>query len=304
MGDAMKNRLFLMLIPIALIIVLQSAAHSGDEQELTGAEIYQRFTSALDKMKTFSLDSKYLWTAGGETIGDCTIRYLLKKPDLYRVENVDQQSRLAGILVCDGEFCWKRWPLGTTFFSQYTGTIEKEVKIYTKDRAMQGMSISHQLNTLPEVCMPVFNANAFFGGTESVMEYLDEIELIGEEEIEGEPCHTLEVSMMEGQRVRTIWLSKKDFLPRKLFSDLIVANPQTTTEVWSKISVDPELDDALFAWTPPDDYEERRTPTVEEMILQVGDEAADFTLDDADGKPLALAEFKDKIIWLMFWRIG
>jgi len=136
------------------------------------------------------------------------------------------------------------------------------------------------------------------------MEYLDEIELIGEEEIDGEMCHKLEVSMMEGQRVRTIWLSKKDFLPRKLFSDLIVAKPQTTTEVWSKIVVDPEIDDKLFAWTPPDDYEERRIPTVHDMILQVGEAAADFTLKDAEGKPLALADYKGKIIWLMFWRIG
>lgn len=300
----MKKQFYLILIPLLLSVAIPGPARPGDEQETTGAEIYQRFIDALDGMKSLSLDSKYLWTAGGETIGDCTIKYYLEKPDLYRVEIIDRNGKLAGILVCDGTFSWKRWPLGTSFFSQYTGTIQNETKIYTKDPAYKGMSINHQLNILPEVCMPVFNANAFFGGQESVMAYLDDIELLGEEEIEGEPCHKLKVSMMEGQRVRTIWLSKNDHLPRKLFSDLLVANPQTTTEVWSGIAVDTELEDELFAWKPPDDYEERRIPTVEEMILQVGDVAADFTLDDAEGKPLALADFDGKIIWLMFWRIG
>jgi len=300
----MKKRLFLTLFALTLCAAPQAPAAPGDEPELTGGELYQRFTDALDAMQTLTLDSKYLWTAGGETIGDCTIRYFLKKPDLYRVEIIDRNDTLAGVLVCDSKFCWKRWPLGTTFFSQYSDAIKNETDIYTKDRAIRGMSISHQLNLLPEVCMPVFNANAFFGGDESVMAYLDEIELIGEEEIDGEPCHKLRVSMMEGQRVRTIWLSKKDFLPRKLFGDLVVANPQTTTEVWSRITVDSELAEDLFAWTPPDGFEERRVPTVQEMILQVGDTAADFTLDDAEGKPLALADYKGKIIWLMFWRIG
>jgi len=255
-------------------------------------------------MQTLTLDSKYLWTAGGETIGDCTIRYFLKKPDLYRVEIIDGQGELAGLLVCDSEYCWKTWPKGTTFFSQYSDTIKNETEIYTRDHAYKGMAVNHQLNLLPEVCMPVFNANAFFGGEESVMAYLDEIELLGEEEIEGEACHKLKVSMMDGQRVRTIWLSKKDHLPRKLFGELVVANPQTTAEVWSRIAIDPELGKELFAWTPPEGFEERHMPTVEDMILQVGDTAADFTLDDAEGKPLALADFDGKIIWLMFWRIG
>jgi hypothetical protein len=152
--------------------------------------------------------------------------------------------------------------------------------------------------------MPVFNANVFFGGGESVMEYLDAVELLGEEDVGGEPCHVLKVSMMEGQRVRTIWLSQNDHLPRKLLGELVVANPQTSEETWTNLAVDTELADGLFRWTPPEGYKERRLPTVEERILQVGDSAADFTLDDAEGKRLSLAEYEDKIIWLMFWRIG
>ena len=300
----MKKRQILILIPLLIFAGLQAETCFGDEQDLTGGELYRRFTDALAEMQTLTLDSKYLWTSEGKTIGDCTIRYFLKKPDLYRVEIIDRKGEAAGLLVCDSEFCWKTWPKGTAFFSQYTGAIKNETDIYTKDRAVKGMSISHQLNVLPEVCMPVFNANAFFGGEESVMAYLDEIEHLGEEDVEGEACHKLKVSMMDGQRVRTIWLSKKDFLPRKLFSDLVVARPQTTTEVWSRIAIDSEFAGGLFAWKPPEGFEERRIPTVEDMILQVGDEAADFTLRDADGKPLALAEYKGKIIWLMFWRIG
>jgi hypothetical protein len=152
--------------------------------------------------------------------------------------------------------------------------------------------------------MPVFNANVFFGGGESVMEYLDDIEYLGEESIGNEPCYKIKVSMMNGQRVRTYWISKRDRLPRKLFSELVVANPQTTEEVWENMELNPVIDDELFAWSPPDGWEERRLPSLEERLLQVGDTAADFTLNDAEGKPLALSEYHGKIIWLMFWRIG
>jgi outer membrane lipoprotein-sorting protein len=255
-------------------------------------------------MESFRYDSAFLWRSEGETLGDCTLRYYLRRPDVYRVEVIDRAGDLAGILICDGSYSWTLWPQGTSLFSQYTGSYGNETRIYKKDRAYRGGSISHQLSLLPEVCMPVFNANAFFGGRDSVMEYLDEIEYLGEEVVESEPCHVLKVSMMKGQRVRTIWISKADHLPRKFFGELIVAKPQTTQEIWSGIEVDPDLDDGLFGWTPPADYEERRLPTLEERLLQVGDHAPDFALKDSEGRTLAKADYHGKIIWLMFWRIG
>jgi len=161
-GDAMKMLLAVIVLTLLAAPPPLAFCAEGDEQEPTGAALYKKFTAALDEMRSLSLESRYLWTSEGKTIGDATIRYFLKKPDLYRVEIVDRHGKLAGILVCDSKFCWKRWPLGTIFFSQYRGEFENEVKIYTMDRAVRGMSISHQFSVLPEVCMPVFNANAFF----------------------------------------------------------------------------------------------------------------------------------------------
>jgi outer membrane lipoprotein-sorting protein len=284
-----------------------AAAGFGPPQEAkkpAGRDIYERYQNALQDMEAFRFDSQYLWTAGGEVIGECTLEYYLQRPDLYRVEVVDKHGALAGLLVCDGQNCWKTWPQGIGYFTRDSDDPHQEYEIYMKERAYKGKSVSHQFSLLPHVCMPVFNANVFFGGSESVMEYLDDIQYLGEEEVNGEACYVLKVSMMKGQRVRTLWLSKNDFLPRKLFGELIVANPQTTTEVWENIEVDPELPEDLFQWTPPDGWEERRMPTLEERLLQVGDPAADFTLKDAEGKPLALSDYHGKIIWLMFWRIG
>jgi outer membrane lipoprotein-sorting protein len=255
-------------------------------------------------MDSFGFESDYLWKVEDKTLGECTLRYYLKRPGKYRVEVIDKKGVSAGLLICDNRYSWTLWPQGTTLFSQYNGTYVNETRIYKKDPAYRGMSISHQLNLLPHVCMPVFNANAFFGGEESVMEYLDEIEYLGEEILEGEPCHILKVSMMEGQRIRTLWLSKRDSLPRKFFGELIVAKPQTTLEVWSCIETNPELDEGLFQWTPPEGYEERRIPSLEEVLLRVGDEAMPFRLKDSAGDFLDTADYEGKIIWLMFWRIG
>jgi outer membrane lipoprotein-sorting protein len=289
----------------AFHVPLRAAADgSSSPREEQGREIFLLYQEALQKLDSFRFESRYLWTAGGDVIGDCTLRYFLERPGRYRVEVVDKKGKVAGLLICDGRNCWKRWPQGTRIFSHYAGSSELEYEVYMKERAFPGKSVSHQLSLLPQVCMPVFNANVFFGGEESVMEYLDDVEIVGEETIGGEPCHILKVSMMKGQRVRTLWLSKRDHLPRKLFGELVVAKPQTTTEVWEKIVLDPDLDGELFAWEPPAGWEERRLPTLMERLLQVGDEAADFTLDDALGKPLSLSDYKGKIIWLMFWRIG
>ena len=109
---------------------------------------------------------------------------------------------------------------------------------------------------------------------------------------------------MEGQRVWTLWISKQDLLPRKLHELIALAKSYDKWEAWTNLRVDPELEDSLFEWSPPEGYVEKRVPTVYERILQVGDEAKDFTLMDSEGEPLALSDYKGKIIWLMFWRIG
>jgi len=302
----MKKAFSCFLFPPLLLalVLLPGLCPCAAGMEEDGGEIYTRFMDTLKAMESFRFDSAYLWKVEDRTVGECTLRYYLQKPDTYRVEVIDTRGEVAGILICDGSHSWTLWPKGTSLFSQYDGTFKNEREIYKKDRAYHGMSVSHQMSLLPQVCMPVFNANAFFGGAESVMEYLDRIQYLGEESVEGEPCHKLRVSMMEGQRVRTIWLSKKDHLPRKFFGELIVADPQTTEEVWTDLRVGPAFDEKLFQWAPPKGYEERRLPSLEERLLQVGDEAMPFKLKDSKGGILDTSDYDGLITWLMIWRIG
>lgn len=293
----------LLCILSLLFLFIPPSAVKGDDGKPSGAEIYGRFMDTLESMDSLKLESTLLWKSGERTLSDGeVIRYYLKKPDTYRCEVIQPNGDLTGLLVCDGDYCWSTWPKGTTLFTQHKGIYKNEIEVYMKEAAYRGKSVFHQLSLLG--ALPVFNANAFFGGKESLDPYLDGIEYLGEEKCEGEPCHKVKVSYMKGQRVRTVWISKKDHIPRKWLGELLLANSQSTREIWTGIEQNPGLDDTLFQWIPPEGYEARKLPSLEERLLQVGDEAAPFRLKDGAGKILDTKDYKGKIIWLMFWRIG
>lgn len=281
--------------------LLFSIPATPQEDPPKGSELFQTFLNKLEEMDSFYFESECHRKLGGKRFRGGTIRCYLQKPNKYRVECLDEGNQLMGLLVCDGTWCWATWPQGTSLFTQ---SYEWETEVYKKDKAYMGKSISHQLSILSPIGMPVFNANNFFGGKETVMEYLDDVQVIGEEKVQGTPCYVLKVEMMLGQRNRTIWLSKEDFIPRKWLEELALANPQSAHETWTNIKVNPELSDGHFVWIPPKGYEERRLPTVEQRILQVGDRAADFSLKGSKGETITLSNYKGKAVWLMFWRIG
>ncbi len=37
---------------------------------------------------------------------------------------------------------------------------------------------------------------------------------------------------------------------------------------------------------------------------QVGDTVADFTLNDSNGTPVSLFDYKNRVVWLDLWRFG
>jgi peroxiredoxin len=122
--------------------------------------------------------------------------------------------------------------------------------------------------------------------------------------VDGEECDVIEVGYMKGQRSRTLWVSRRDHLPRRLNEEVRVSQTITAEERWSDVSVNVKLDDALFRWSPPQGWEEWQLPPVEAGLLPPGILAPDFDLDGADGRKVRLSDFKGKVVWLTFWRVG
>jgi peroxiredoxin len=59
-----------------------------------------------------------------------------------------------------------------------------------------------------------------------------------------------------------------------------------------------------FRWSPPDGWKQWHPPAPEDRLLKPGREAPDFELVSADGSKIKLSDYRDKIVWLLFWRVG
>jgi outer membrane lipoprotein-sorting protein len=86
----------------------------------------------------------------------------------------------------------------------------------------------------------------------------DTIELVGEEEVDGEPCYKIRVVYSGGQG-ESIWLfSKNDYLPRRRVRVFNVPDQgEGSIEITvSNLQIDPEVDDSMFTAKLPKGYEE------------------------------------------------
>jgi peroxiredoxin len=128
---------------------------------------------------------------------------------------------------------------------------------------------------------------------------------MGTEKIGDEECDVIEVIILKGQRCRYLWLSRSNHLPRKLKEVIRLANRDSITqEVWSKVTINAEIPMDKFVWKPPEDWRERYVPGREERLLKSGQKAPNFDLLSADGSRIKLSDYRGKVVWLTFWRIG
>jgi peroxiredoxin len=134
---------------------------------------------------------------------------------------------------------------------------------------------------------------------------MDGIRSLGAERIGDEECDVVEVSIQRGQRCWHLWLSRRDHLPRKLKEVIRLAERNVITdELWSKVSVNAQIPTEKFVWNPPEGWQERHVPGPEERLLRVGQEAPDFDLLAPDGNRIRLSDYRGKVVWLAFWRVG
>jgi peroxiredoxin len=155
--------------------------------------------------------------------------------------------------------------------------------------------------------MPIINPSIFHGYTDSFERHglIDGVQSMGTEKIADEECDVIEVSIKRGQRGRHLWLSRCDHLPRKLKEIIRLAGRNLIThETWSKVALNAEIPIETFAWSPAESWRERFIPGLEQKLLKPGQSAPDFDLVSADGSRIKLSDYRGKVLWLTFWRVG
>ncbi|MBI4723147.1 MAG: redoxin domain-containing protein, partial [Candidatus Stahlbacteria bacterium] len=165
-------------------------------------------------------------------------------------------------------------------------------------------SLGHQL-VLIGGGFPELNPSLFMGIKDWSPKLIDSIILKCTEIVEGDTLYLIEMSMMEGQRVREIWVSKKDWLPRKIIRTVKVASPLITEEVWSEIKINQDITDDSFNWKPTKEWNEEDSRIITgDKTLPKNSVAPPFSFLSIDGDTISLSDFKGKVLWLCFWRVG
>jgi outer membrane lipoprotein-sorting protein len=289
----------------------------GDQEEGSGAPVfpdepaahalYKQMIDAMWKADSLSYVSHYSFEARGMTIGDCTYRAWLKKPNQFRVETESARRGEGGTLVGDGQYLWIFWPQGRPRQFELDEADEATRHTsYMKKFTPRGMhSIGHEVVYLGAgMSMPILDPSTFHGYTDSLQAYVEGVRSLGTEKVGDEECDKIEVSIMKGQRSWYLWLAKRDHLPRKLKQIVRVSYDITMHEDWSSVTLNADIPDEKFAWKPPDGWTEWRLPDPEDRLLKPGTEAPDFEFASIDGQPIRLSDYRGRIVWFYIWRAG
>ncbi len=227
-----------------------------------------RMIEAMHQARSLSYTSRFECGTEGGVLTACAYRVWLKKPNFFRMEMRSTTGEPGGILIGDGTRLWIHWLKGRP---QWKYVIESEADrktrftSYMTAPAPRGRhSIAHEAPLLGATMgLTVVDASAFHGHVDSIERYLDAVRKAGAEMIDGEDCEKIEVSFMNHQRSWYLWLSKRDHLPRKLKEVVRVTSNFVTHEEWSSVTVDQEIPDGKFAWTPPAGWTEWKLPDEE-----------------------------------------
>ena len=265
--------------------------------------LYDKMVETMRQAKSLYYEGDFKWDHG-----HCTYTIWMKKPNYFRVETVSSKGKKGGILIGDGNNLWIYWPNGRPLFSMedIKDWQKTHLSVYMEKVTPIGKhSIGHEVVWLGAgMSMTVLDPSIFHGYTPPLHSYIDGVRKIGTEKIGKEECRVIEVSIMKHQRSWYLWLSKQDNLPRKLKEIVRVDNDIIVLEKWSKVKVDCEIPLEMFAWAPPEEWKQWQRPGLDDGLLTAGENAPDFELLSNDSRKIKLSDYRGKIVWLTFWRLG
>lgn len=270
--------------------------------------IYDLMLGTLLDSKTLYYECAYRWEAKGRDLGRARYKAWLRKPNQFRIEAVGERGE-GGTLVGDGEVMWTHWRGDRPDWNDepYEQWEKTRRNVYMRAPAPpKAHSIAHSVGQLGAgMGMTVLNPSKFHGAPSSMDEYIDGVMLVGAETVDGEECDVIEVSFMSRQRSQFFWVSRRDRLPRLQKGVVRVGSGDIVThEHWTDVRIDGEIADEMFAWTPPEGWREWRRPQRSASRMEPGTEAPAFTASLLGGGTTRLSDYRGKIVWLCFWRVG
>jgi outer membrane lipoprotein-sorting protein len=232
----------------------------------------------------------------------------MKKPNYFRVETANRRGEKCGTIVGDGEHLWIFWPGECPLLSpEEKDNYEKsQFDLYIKkDTPVSKHSLGHEITRCGAgLGMAIIDPSMFHGYTDSLQPYLDGARFMGTDKIKGKEYDVIEVSFMKRQRSWYLWLSREDHLPRKLIQVVRVSKDLLGYEEWSDVTINAEIPQDKFVWSPPAGWRRWERPVLEDSLLALRQAAPDFELTLIDGKKVKLSDYKGKIVWLYLWRAG
>lgn len=269
--------------------------------------IFQQLLDTVREAKSLSYDIDYQWRVDGKVLASADYRVRLKKPGFVRVEG-RREEELTGILICDGKRFYLYWPNGRPFNSTDNPTDYEKTRFrryMREDLSVDQVSISHRIPRLGTGgSMLIFQPAYFFGYQESLHPLITNFQYEGSEPLGDETCDVVKIEYMDGQRIRTYWISRNDHLPRQIDEIVKVKQTLTSEERWTNILLNADMDEMQFSWNPPNDWTEWKLPAVEAGLLPTGTMAPPFELKGLADQKIKLEDFRGKVVWLTFWRVG
>jgi outer membrane lipoprotein-sorting protein len=277
---------------------------TASKDELAAHALYDKMIKTMRDAESLSYKSDYQFADWDS----CTYTIWLKKPNHFHIETNHSKRGKCGTLVGDGDFLWIYWPGDRPHFSSedWQSYEKSKSQVYMKEATpLAKHSIGHKTGLLGAgMSMPIIDPSTFHGYTDSLQPYVDGIRMVGTEKVGDEECDVIEVSIMKGQRIWQLWLSKRDHLPRKLQSVIYTSHDITVHERWTEVAINVEIPQEKFAWTPPEGWRQWRLPSPQERLLKPGQGAPDFELASINGGTIKLSGYYGKVVWLYIWKAG
>lgn len=280
----------------------QYPADSNFKDEAKVHKIFDKMVKRIKGAKTLYYESVYWFgVEGTESREKTTYRIWLKKPHFGKMEAL-VNNRITGTCVVDGKFQWIYWGhKELTFegesFEKFNNTTYMQSSIH-KGYYLSGR-IAQELQA--HMAMLTLDPNIFFSGLAHKAEFIDGVRSHGTETVNGETCDIIEVSYLENERSHYYWVSRNDYLPRKVVGVVRMDVNLISKEIWSNVFVNMDIPDAMFSWNPPEGWTQFFYPELLENLLDKGTPAPDFELVSIDGNKVRLSDYIGKVVLLHFW---